>query len=455
MISSSGQPSLSFPHPWNHRNRHRPPSQQPSTLVLQCALTKQGHRFLSTLTVKAGDPSATAKLIGKFVGSTPKSISLNALSHLLAPDTTHPHLTPLAFPLYSRIKEESWFDFNTKLVADLAALLDKQGKHRESEALISETSAKLGNRQREISIFYCNLLESCSKRSSKHGFDSSYSYLCQLLENSSSVYVKRRVFESVVGGLCTMDRPGEAESLIEEMKDKGLKPSVFEFRSVMYSYGRLGLLEDMIRIANQMESEGLEIDTVSSNMILSSYGVNRDLPQMVLWLRKMKASGIPFSIRTYNTVLNSCPTIMQRLQSLNEIPLSMELNETLSGEEAQLVSELVGSKVLEEVMVWDSSQAKLDLHGMHLGSAYVIMLEWMLELQNRFSNGKHGVPAEVVVVCGSGKHSNVRGVSPVKVLIKEMMIRTGSPLKIDRKNAGCFVAKGKTVKDWLCHLQLT
>lgn len=356
--------------------------------------------------------------------------------------------------LYSRIKEASWFEFNTKLVAALAALLDKQGRYDESEALISEAVSKLGHRQRELALFYCNLVESHSKQSSEHGFDSSYAHLYQLLRNSSSIYVKRRAFESMVGGLCTMDKPCQAESLMEEMRVKGLKPSVFELRSVMYGYGRLGLLRDMLRIVQQMESEGLEIDTVCSNMVLSSYGAHNELPQMVSWLQKMKASSIPFSIRTYNSVLNSCPTITAMLQDLNDIPLSIDkLNAILEGDEALLVEELVGSQVLEEAMVWDSSEVKLDLHGMHLGSAYLIMLQWIEKTRNRFrsnDDGKLIVPAEVVVVCGSGKHSNVRGVSPVKTMIKEMMVRMRSPMKIDRKNAGCFIAKGRSVKDWLC-----
>ncbi|XP_062086921.1 pentatricopeptide repeat-containing protein At2g17033 [Humulus lupulus] len=433
--------------------QHQRPSSAPS--FIQCALTKQGHRFLSTLSVKAGDFSAAHKLTGKFVAGSPKSISLNVLSHLLSPETTHPHLTSHSLLLYSMIKEASWFEFNPKLVAALAALLDKQGRYSESEALISEAVSKLEHRHRELALFYCNLVESHSKQSSTHGFDSSYTQLYQLLRNSSSVYVKRRAFESMVGGLCTMDRPSEGESIMGEMRVDGLKPSVFEFRSVMYGYGRLGLLSDMLRIVHQMEDEGLVIDTICSNMVLSSYGAHNDLPQMVSWLQKMKTSSIPFSIRTYNTALNACPTISAMLQDLkNDNPLSMdELHATLKGNEVLLVKELEGSQVLEEAMVWDSSEVKLDLHGMHLGSAYLIMLQWMEEMQNRFrfnNDGKLVVPAEVVVVCGSGKHSNVRGVSPVKTMIKEMMVRMRSPMKIDRKNAGCFIAKGKSVKDWLC-----
>ncbi|PRQ25035.1 putative Smr domain-containing protein [Rosa chinensis] len=442
----SAQLSFSVALPWRH-----PPPQSKSSLQIQCALTKQGQRFLTKLAANAGDPSVANKLISKFLSSSPKSTALTTLSYLLSPHTTHPHLSSLALPLYSKITEASWFEWNPKLVAALVALLDKQGRHSQSEALISETISKLGARERELAQFHCQLVESHSKLSSKRGFDRAYTYLYQLLQNSSSVYVKRRAFESMVGGLCAMDRPREADDLIEEMRVKGLKASVFEFRSVVYGYGRLGMFEEMLKIVDQMEKQGFGDDTICSNMILSSYGAHNELAAMAMWLRKMKGSSVPFSIRTYNSVLNSCPTIMAMLQEPKAVPCSVEeLTGILDGDEALVVKELVGSAVVDEAMMWDSTEAKLDLHGMHLGSAYLVMLEWFEAMRCRFDCGEYVVPAEVVVVCGLGKHSSVRGESPVKDLVKEMMRRMESPMRIDRKNVGCFIAKGRAVKDWLC-----
>lgn len=263
--------------------------------------------------------------------------------------------------------------------------------------------------------------------------------------------MKRRAYESMIKGLCETDKPCEAESLLEKMRIEGLAVSVFEFRSVVYGYGRLGLFKDMQRILGQMEDEGFAIDTVCSNMVLSSYGAHKEGFEMVLWLRRMKEMGIPFSIRTYNSVLNSCLTIMEILTEGESFPLSMEeLKQILNGDETLLVQELIESSVLVEAMEWSSSEGKLDLHGMHLGSAYLIMLQWMEELRWRFSGGKYVIPAEITVVCGAGKHSSIRGESPVKGVVREIMVRTGSPMRIDRKNIGCFVAKGKVVKNWLC-----
>lgn len=416
-------------------------------------LTKQAHRFFSSLTSTAAvDDLATAnRLIKKFVASSPKSIALNALSHLLSPRNSHPHLSAIAFPLYTKISEASWYNWNPKLVADLVPLLDIQGKHDESQALISQVVSKIKFKERDLVQFYCNLIESCSKHESKQGFNDAYGYLSELVNNSSSMYVKKQGFKSMVSSLCEMGQPNEAENVVEDMIKNGVKPSLFELRFVLYGYGKMGFFEDMERMVKKMEIEGFGVDTISSNMILSSYGAYNALPKMVPWLQKMKALEIPFSIRTYNCVLNSCPMIMSFVRGSGGFPVSVsELVNVLDEAEALLVKELVeSSSVLDEAMEWDDLELKLDLHGMHSGSAYLIMLQWIEEMKSRFRVEECVVPAQITVVCGTGKHSSVRGESPVKTLSKAMMVQMKSPMRIDRKNIGCFIAKGQVVRNWL------
>ncbi|MED6179828.1 hypothetical protein PIB30_004472 [Stylosanthes scabra] len=453
-----GSVSVQLQWRWN-----QPPPPSPSLAVTvtmnvvnmqrcRCALTKQGERFLTKLA--ANSDSGTHTFIRRFVNGSPKSVALSTLSHLLSPSSSFSRLSSLALPLYSCIAQAPWFSWNPAIVADLAALLDQLGRSEEAEALIFEATSKLESRNRELALFYCKLLESHAKRGSQKGFDAAYSYLNQLLRSSSSVYIKRRAFEFMVSGLCAMDKPREAEDLVEDLRGNGggIEPSAFELKSIMYAYGRLGLFNDMQRVVDQRQSGGFEIDTVCANMVLSTYGTHGEYMEMVSWLKKMRSSGIPFSVRTYNSVSNSCPTIMRMMEELNELPLSIEeLNVRLEGGEAMVLRELMESCViLEEVMVWDSLEAKLDLHGCHLGSSYLIMLLWLKEMQRRLNDSNYGIPTEITVVCGSGKHSNVRGESPVKVLVKKMMVNMGSPLRIDRKNNGCLIAKGRAVKNWLC-----
>ncbi|KAL3539113.1 hypothetical protein ACH5RR_002479 [Cinchona calisaya] len=426
------------------------------------ALSKQSQRFLTSLaTTSAANSSssaATHRSLRKFVKSSSKHVVLSTLSHLLSPTATlHPQLSSLAFPLYLIISEEaSWFSWNAKLLADVIAVMYKQERFIEAESLILEAVKKLGGQDRDLCNFYCYLINSNSKHQSKKGVVDSIARLRQLMRHSSSVYVQKRAYESMISGLCEIGLAREAEDMMEETRSitttTGLKPSGFEFRCLVYAYGRLGLFEDVRRNVNLMESEGFELDTVCSNMVLSSLGAHNHLSEMVSWLQRMKKSEVSFSIRTYNSVLNSCPTLMLMLQDPKSVPLSIEeLMSSLGENEASLVKELVASSsVLDGVMEWNSSELKLDLHGMHLGSACLVFLQWINEVRLRFLAGDQMVPAEMTVVCGSGKHSTTRGESPVKKLLKEMILGMNNcPLKIDRGNVGCFVCKGKVFRDWL------
>ncbi|XP_071922510.1 pentatricopeptide repeat-containing protein At2g17033-like [Coffea arabica] len=418
-----------------------------------CSLCKQGQRFLSSLaTTDESSSAAHHRSLRKFVKTSSKHVALDTLSHLLSPTTAHPHLSyHLALPLYLIMSQASWFSWNAKLLADVTALMYKQERFIEAEALILQALKKLPAHDRDLCNFYCHLLHSNAKHRSSKGVFDSLTSLKELLARSSSVYVQKRAYESMISGLCEIGLPGEAEDLMEEMRGVGLKPCGFEFKSLVHAYGRLGLFEDMKRSVTQMEDAGVELDTVCSNMVLSSLGSHKVFSEMVSWLRRMKDSEVSFSIRTYNSVLNSCPTLILLLQDPKTIPLSMEdLMGNLSQEEADLVRELVASSVLDEAMECNFAELKLDLHGMHLSTSCLIFLQWIDRLRLRFSAGDNMVPTQITVVCGSGKHSASRGESPVKGLLREMILRIKCPLRIDRRNLGCFVAKGKVFSDWLC-----
>lgn len=265
----------------------------------------------------------------------------------------------------------------------------------------------------------------------------------------------------MVRGLSAMGMPADAENMLDEMSQSGFKPSRFEYRSVIQGYGKLGQFADMERVVRTMieeEEEGEEkvVDTVSANQILSCYGEHGRLSEMVFWTARMRASGTGFSIRTFNTVLNSCPNLVSMVTDRNSrataLPLSVEdLMGKLrgnGGDEGLLVGEMLGSPMLVEALKWSHSEAELDLHGFHLVPAYVVILQWMEEVRCRLRGEVS--PMEISIICGSGKHSSVRGESPLRKLVSEIMVQSKSPMKIDRKNVGRFVAKGKTVRDWLC-----
>ncbi|PIA35560.1 hypothetical protein AQUCO_03500132v1 [Aquilegia coerulea] len=440
---------LSLPVPplkWNHHHQHH---HSRRLLPPACALSKHTQRLLTSLDSTSGDTTASHRLIRKFIASSSKSIALNTLSHLL---TSNVHrYSSLALPMYERITQTSWFTWNSKLISSVIVSLEKQGYSNEAEVLISESIQKLGIKNQDIALFYCDLINFFAKNGLKESVFDYYNRLKKLLSGLISCSLNRKAFETMINALCTLDLPNDAEEIMKEMKNVGLNPSGFEFRLIVLAYGKLGLFEEMKRVLDQMENSGFVLDTICFNVVLSSYGIHGKLSEMVLWIQKMKNSNTPLSIRTYNTVLNSCSTIIALVQDPKSLPLSIEeLLEKLMRDEVLLIRELMDSSVLMEKLEWSSAEGKLDLHGMHLGSVYVIMLQWIEELRLRLCRQSSIIPAEITVVCGMGKHSSVRGESPVKALVSEIMARLKSPMRIDRKNVGCFVAKGKNVRKWLC-----
>ncbi|KAM0025793.1 hypothetical protein Hdeb2414_s0021g00578781 [Helianthus debilis subsp. tardiflorus] len=71
-------------------------SPQPS---IRAALGKQSQRFLTSIAT-TDNLATTARLIRKFIASNSKTVALDALSHLVSPNTTSfSRLSSLAFPV--------------------------------------------------------------------------------------------------------------------------------------------------------------------------------------------------------------------------------------------------------------------------------------------------------------------------------------------------------------------
>ncbi|XP_020262811.1 pentatricopeptide repeat-containing protein At2g17033-like [Asparagus officinalis] len=188
----------------------------------------------------------------------------------------------------------------------------------------------------------------------------------------------------MVRGLSLVDIVEDVENVLDKMGHLGFKPSGFEYRVVIQGYGRLGSFKEMRRVIGRMEDAEIGIDTVCTNLVLSCYSDYGNLAKMVTWIRNMRVLGIGYSVRTCNSVLNYYPSVVLMVKDLRTLPLSTDdLLEMLNDEEALLVKELAGASVLLEKLMWSGSEGKLDFHGFHLASAYIILLQWMEEFRRR------------------------------------------------------------------------
>ncbi|XP_031495956.1 pentatricopeptide repeat-containing protein At2g17033 [Nymphaea colorata] len=413
-----------------------------------CALSKSGGRLLSTLERTRGDPVATARLVRRLVSSSSRPLLLSTLDHILVSDSHW----EFALPLYVRLLETPWYRWNPKTVARLAALLEKHGLSTESRSLISDGAVRLKGMKGSSGSaeFYCDLVEFYSKNGLQQQV---FDLISEMASQSSSM---SRCYSVIVNALARLDLPDQAEEKLEEMEASGFGPSAFDFRSVVLAYGRAGRFSEMQCVVDRMQKKlGFSaLDTVCSNMILTSLGDHGKHATMIEWIKKMRHLGIGFSIRTYNSVSNSCPRLSSILKA-EPIPLSVNglFRRLRSSEDCEdemlLIGEIVSAiGLLPETVGWSSSEWRLDLHGFHICAAYLNLLQWLEEMRLRIDDGGARPPYEVSIVCGSGKHSTVRGESPVRSLVSGMMFRTRSPLKIDRLNGGRFIAKGKAVKEW-------
>ncbi|KAG0491531.1 hypothetical protein HPP92_004929 [Vanilla planifolia] len=196
----------------------------------QCAVTYGGrrrcHRLISSLSA-ASEPSAAGRLLRKFVASSSKTTSLQALSLLIS------NSSPFSLHLYQIISQTSWFRWNPVLAASLISLLEENDCAVDAQTLLSQAVSGLKS-SRDLTLFYCYLIDAYSQRRLKHAALQSYSKLKEM------PFSGRRPYEFMIKGLCLLGMPADAEELLQEMAFSGFKPSPFEFRWLVQAYGRAG-----------------------------------------------------------------------------------------------------------------------------------------------------------------------------------------------------------------------
>ncbi|CAD6248322.1 unnamed protein product [Miscanthus lutarioriparius] len=395
-------------------------------------------RLMSELerTVTAG---AAERVIRSYVGTKSERAALAALSRLLMDSD------PLAIPFYEAVTQARWFKWSSIHAAAVAALLEANGSTGESRSLISDSISQHLQSTNEVALFYCDLMAAFSSRGLK---DKAMDFYAELRSMPLS---GRKTYMAMIKSLCLLGLPTEAEVTLREMVSLGYQPEAFQFGSVAKCYGKSGSLADMERVIASMADAGIRFGIGAADTVLSCYSSCHDHSKMLTWLKKMRKLRIAPTTKGYNFVLNSCSSLASVVQELGpSLPLSttglvkrLKSVSTLAAE-VELVQELLASSsVLDKAMEWSETEVKLNLHGFSTVSAYVLILQWVDAVKGRT------LPLEVSVVCGIGKHSDVRGEPKVRELAQEVLSRMGSPLQLSTRNKGRLVAKRDRVKQWL------
>lgn len=407
-------------------------------------------RLMSELerTVTAG---ATERVIRSYVGTKSERAALAALSRLLMDSD------PLAIPFYEAVTQARWFKWSSIHAAAVAALLEANGRAGESRSLIADSvSQHLQQSTDEVALFYCDLMAAFSSRGLK---DRATEFHLEL--RSMPPLSGRKAYAAMVKSLCLLGMPAEAEAALREMVSRGHRPEAAQFGAVARCYGRAGSPADMERvIASMADAGGIRLGAGAADAVLSCYSACRDHARTLAWLKRMRKLRVAVTAKGYNLVLNSCPSLASVVRELGpELPLSTAglvgwlrsaSTTPAPAAEVEVVRELLASSasVLDRAMEWSEAEAKLNLHGFSTVAAYVLVLQWVDAVRGR----ARALPLEVSVVCGVGKHSDVRGESRVRELAQEVLGRMGSPLKLSARNRGRLVAKRDRVEQWLASL---
>lgn len=248
--------------------------------------------------------------------------------------------------------------------------------------------------------------------------------------------------------------PHEAHLFLSEMKREGFKASLDDYKTLLHAYGRDGYLADMEMLVEQISKAGLKLDKTGYNMLLSAYGQARKFDLVVETLEKMKRLNISCSVNSRNAISKSCPSVISLFAELQDVPPNsaalcneFESREVSEGE-LMVIKELLILGVPPECVKYLEDAWELDLHHMFMGTANIALFLWLQQLKARCIGGVK-FPAEVRVVTGWGKHSDVEGKSVVKENVAEFLERMKSPFRVDSQNRGVMTARGSSLQTWL------
>lgn len=253
------------------------------------------------------------------------------------------------------------------------------------------------------------------------------------------------------------EMPVEAEEMLVELESLGCAPSVDEYKALLLGFGKLGMLTDMERIADGLRTKGMKLDTAGFNIMISAYCCAGMLERMVEIFLQMDVAGVRPSLVSWNALTKACPTLVAvSLEGTGalaspQILRSRLQNEGASSEELNVVQFLLAQGLPSECVMFSSDIWQLDLHNMSVGTASIVFPLWLSSLRDRFQRND-GLPVEVRLITGWGKHSKADVKAPVRRMILAELEALKNPFKADNENRGAFITRGSSLKKWFSTL---
>ncbi|KAH7434793.1 hypothetical protein KP509_06G034700 [Ceratopteris richardii] len=346
--------------------------------------------------------------------------------------------------MYLSLLDAPWFTWNAEMHAEIVALLTSSKQLAQAQHLLESVDENLSVKQR----LYFNrmLIHQYARFHLRDEVMCVFEYL-QALSPSS---VGPSSLTSLLHAYAIMDLPHEALAILRKMQQQMLNPSLNDFKAVLFSLGKCDMFPEMEMLAAEMNEVNMLNNLAVYNMLITTYASAENHGKVKDWLHRLLMAGLNPSVRTLNAIAKACRVLIQVSCSKTFVKAGV-LSEYLRTKgakdgELEIVELLLELCPIDEVVTW-GSRWELDLHSTNMESAYILLCCWFEEVSKKLDI-KQASPSEIAVVTGWGKHSDTRGLSPIKVMVRDLLESVKSPFKLDTQNKGRLLAKPHHVVTW-------
>ena len=205
--------------------------------------------------------------------------------------------------VYEAVRKEDWYKWNPKLHARIVAMVTK------CEELDALTSDLLGLQDsltlKQRMDLGCALIESYACQGLQKEAHEAFQSLCEL----PIAKARPLGYKAMVRAYALSGNPVAAESLLRDMKSNRYSASTDEWKALLFSYGKSGMLTDMERIAEEIQRDGMSLEPAGFNMMISAYCLAESLGKMLATLSRMDEAGTSPNMVTWNALTKACPTL--------------------------------------------------------------------------------------------------------------------------------------------------
>lgn len=206
--------------------------------------------------------------------------------------------------MYEAVRKGARYKWDANLHARIVAMVSKEKETFADSAHILEPEETLAPKQK--AVLECALIESYISHGLVNQAHEAFHRLCGLpLAKCRSLG-----YRALVRAYSAAEKPIEAENMLMELKSLGCPPSVDDYKALLLGFGKLGMLTDMERIADDLRKKGMKLDTAGFNILISAYCYAGMLDRMVEVFLQMDVAGVRPSLVTWNSLTKACPTLV-------------------------------------------------------------------------------------------------------------------------------------------------